>query len=176
MNPPSPDTATTALSGVKVQNAQRRGEKLPHGSILDKDGNPSREPDDYYNGGSFVAFGGHKGYAMMMAAEYLGRIFSGADTFADPRHGNMLFRHQGITMIVFKADLFQPMSAYAAGTDAMAKQTRAIPPAPGFDRVMVPGDPEARTREIRQRDGIPIADDVWSSVAKTAKELGVEIG
>ncbi|MCL4535448.1 MAG: Ldh family oxidoreductase [Bacteroidetes bacterium] len=36
---------------------------------------------------------------------------------------------------------------------------KGVPPAPGFDEVMVPGEPELRTRQQRLREGIPLADD-----------------
>ena len=54
-------------------------------------------------------------------------------------------------------------------------RVRAIPPAPGFDEVLMPGDPEVRTRAIRQRDGIPIAEDIWQSVTETATSLECDI-
>ena len=168
------DFATAAVSGVKVKNAQRRNEQLPAGCIVDKDGNPSTNPDDFLAGGGQVAFGGHKGYALMMAAEFLGRIFSGSDVLADPARGGPIMRWHGASMIVFKADLFQPFADYARRADEMEQRTRAVPPAPGFQEVLVPGDPEVRTRAIRQRDGIPIHDDIWQSIVETATSLGIK--
>ena len=167
------DFATTTLAGVKAINAQRRNEPLPPGAAVDKDGNPTRDPEACFDGGGYLPFGGHKGYALLMAIEYLGRIFCGADARADPKRGGVHMRHQGISMMAFKADLFQPMVEYKHLADELQQQARAIAPAPGFKEVLVPGDPETRTRAIRQRDGIPIADDVWKSISDTAKELGV---
>lgn len=167
------DFATTAVSGVKVVNAHRRHEKLPPGCIVDKDGRPSTDPNDFYDDGAFVAFGEHKGYAIMLAAELIGRIFAGADAFAQPDRGTTLMRHQGVTMIVFKADLFQPYSDFGGRVDEMGQRTRAIPPASGFKEVLIPGDMEARCRADRQRDGIPIADDVWQTVVDAAASVGI---
>ncbi len=167
------DYATTALSGIKVVNAQRRGEQLPPGCIIDKAGNPTTNPNDFFDGGAYVPFGGHKGSALTMAVEFLGRIFTGADAFAEVGRGGLLAR-QGVTMIVFKADLFQPFAEYASRADEMGQRVRAVPPAPGFDEVLMPGDPEVRTRADRQRDGIPIADDIWQPIAEVATALGVE--
>jgi LDH2 family malate/lactate/ureidoglycolate dehydrogenase len=167
------DYATTALSGVKVVNAQRRGQQVPPGCIVDKDGNPTTDPNDFFNGGAYVAFGGYKGYALMMAAEFLGRIFVGSDDFVEAGRAGPTLRHQGVTMIVLKADLFVPFAEYAEWADEMERRVRAVPPAPGFEEVLVPGDPEVRTREARQRDGIPIADDVWKSITELAASLGL---
>ena len=169
------DWATTALSGVKVENAYRRGEQLPPDSIVDKDGNPSTDPGDFCAGGSYLPFGGHKGYTLMMAAEFLGRIFTGADSYVEAGRGGTIFPHQGVTMMAIRADLFQPFADYAERADEMERRVRTVPPAPGFDGVLAPGDMEARAREQRRREGIPIAEDVWQSFVEAAASVGVDI-
>jgi LDH2 family malate/lactate/ureidoglycolate dehydrogenase len=167
------DYATTAIAGVKVVNAQRSGQPVPPGCIVDKDGNPTTNADDFFVGGGHVPFGGHKGYCLMMAAEYLGRILTGSDSFAETGRGGPIFGHQGVTMISMRADLFRPLADYARQADEMEQRVRAVPPAPGFQEVLVPGDMESRTRTARRRDGIPIADEIWASVVQAAASLGL---
>ena len=169
------DWATTALSGVKVDNAYNRGEQLPPNAIVDKDGNPTTNPGDFFDGGGHLPFGGHKGYTLMMAAEYLGRIFTGADSYVEEGRAGAIMLHQGVTMVAIKADLFQPFAEYAERADEMERRVRAVPPAPGFDEVLAPGDLEARTREQRRREGIPIENDIWHSLTEAAASVGVEI-
>ena len=169
------DYATTALSGVKVINAQRRSESLPPGCIADKQGNPSTDPKDFLEGGGHLPFGGHKGYGLMMAAEFLGRIHTGADAFVEEERGGPIFRHQGVSMIVLKADLFQPIEDYSRRAAEMQTRVRSVPPAPGVKEVLAPGDPESRTRAARRRDGIPIADDIWQSVTEVAAAVKVKV-
>ena len=170
------DWATTALSGVKVDNAYHREEQLPPNSIVDKDGVPTTNPADFFDGGGHLPFGGHKGYTLMMTAEFLGRIFTGADSYVDTGRGvGSIMRHQGATMIAIKADLFQSFADFAARADEMERRVRAVPPAPGFDEVLAPGDMEASYREQRRRDGIPIADDIWQSFTEAAASVGVNI-
>ena len=168
------DYATTSVAGVKVVNAHRRQEQLPPGCIVDSDGNPTTDPNDFFNGGGHLAFGGHKGYALMMATEYLGRIFTNANAFIDEERGGMYDRYAGTFMIAFKADLFQPMDEYTHFADEMAERTRAVAPAPGVEKVLVPGDMEAAACKVRERDGLPIEDDVWSTIVEAAELLGVE--
>lgn len=167
------DFATTALSGVKVMNAYRRHEQLPPGCIIDRDGNPTANPNDYFAGGAYLPFGGHKGYALMMAVEFFGRIFTGSDVFAEAHRGGPEMRHQGDTFVLLRADIFQPFAEYAKRADELERRVRAVPSAPGFKEVLVPGDLEFRTRPIRRRDGIPIADDIWQRVTELAASLGV---
>lgn len=169
------DFATTAISGVKIENARDKQQLLPPGCIVDKDGNPTTDPAAFYNGGAHVPFGGHKGYALMIATEFMGRILTGSDTFAQEPLGGAIFGHSGMTAIVFRADIFRPFAGYAGAVDEMERRTHAVPPAPTFDRVLTPGDLEAETRAVRLRDGIPIPDDLWQKLNEVALSLGVKV-
>ena len=79
-------------------------------------------------------------------------------------------------MIAFKADQFQAMANYTSRAEEMANRVRSVAPAPGFEEVLVPGDPEARARALRAKEGIPIAADIWQRISETAESLKVEIG
>jgi LDH2 family malate/lactate/ureidoglycolate dehydrogenase len=182
-NPTEPDQRTMLLDYATTYRAQgalflanMRGEEVSPEFVIDRDGNPSTNADILAQGGHLLPFGKHKGYALMMAAEYMARIVSGSDEFVDPDRGSDMFRHQGVTMIVFKADLFRPMERYAESAYQMSQRARAVAPAPGFDEVLVPGDPEANARARRQDEGIPIADDIWAMICENAEALGVDTG
>ena len=168
------DFATSAISGVKVDNAYSRGESLPPGCIVDKEGRPTTDPADFFEGGGHTPFGQHKGWAIMLAAEFLSRILLGSDSFADAQTSDDVLRHQGDTFLVFRADLFQPYSTFARRADEMQQRVRAVPPAPGFKQVRVPGDPEVETQARREREGIPIAEDIWQRLVETAESLGID--
>ena len=169
------DFATTALAGSKVVLADNRGQKVLPGSIVDKDGKPTTDPADFLDGGSHLPFGGHKGYALMLAVEFLGRIFTGSDSYAEAQRGGKVMRHQGIAIVAFKADLFQPLAEFARRADEMERRVRAVKPAPGFGEVLVPGDLEARARTAQRREGITISDDIWKELSDLAESLGVSI-
>ena len=170
------DFATTAVSGMKVVNARRRGQQLPPGSIVDADGNPTTDPDAFFAGGGHLPFGAHKGYALMMGLEFLGRIFSGSDDFAEEGRGGVIMGHQGVTMLAIKADLVRDASAYLHGAAQMMADVHAVPPAPGFAEVLAPGDLEARTRAQREREGIPVHDDAWQDLLDAASSVGLTVG
>ena len=169
------DYATTAVSGSKVLTAKDRNVQLPPGSIVDKDGAPSTDPDAFLDGGALLPSGGHKGYGMMLGVEFLGRLFSGADAFSEENRGGPIFRHSGVTMLVVKADLFQPMKDYLVRAEELGAQIRSVPPAAGFDAVLMPGDLEAQAQAARERDGIPVEEPLWHRLENLAAELGVTV-
>lgn len=169
------DFATTAASGVKIDNAYRRRELLPEGWLVDKEGNPTTNPDDFFDGGAHRPFGAHKGYSIMLAVEFLGRVFTGADAFSDPNWCSDIMRNQGVSFFFLRADLFQERAEYRCLADELSRLVRTSAPAPGFSEVMAPGDPEVRARAQRGRDGIPIADDTWGDLVELSRSLGVEV-
>lgn len=169
------DYATTTRAQGAVFLAKLRGQSLPPGFVIDKEGNSSIDPNVLDHGGAMLPFGSYKGYALMMAVEFLARLVSGSDDHIDPNRGDDMFRHQGVTMIVLKADLFRSMANYSQSAHEMAQQARSIAPAPGFDQVRMPGDPEADTRATRQEGGIPIAEDIWKMLTEQATTLGLDI-
>jgi LDH2 family malate/lactate/ureidoglycolate dehydrogenase len=50
---------------------------------------------------------------------------------------------------------------------------KAVPPAPGFDEVLLPGEPEQRTQAERERDGIPLPPTLVTTLTELSAELGV---
>src|SRR5262249_59504187 len=74
------DYATTAIGGGKVMVAKDKGLPLPAGTVIDRDGRPSTDPDALLDGGGLLPFGGHKGYALAFFAHVLGQALTGGDT------------------------------------------------------------------------------------------------
>ena len=168
------DFATTAVAAGKIQVARAKGSPLPEGSILDKDGKPTTNAEDFYQGGVMLPFGGHKGYALSMVVELLGRVMTGADDFAEGTRGGEVYGHSGTMIIAIDPGLFRDREAVNKGFADTFAWVRAVPPAPGFDRVMVPGEPERTTREARSRDGIYVEDATVAAIRATAIELGLD--
>jgi uncharacterized oxidoreductase len=54
-----------------------------------------------------------------------------------------------------------------------AKYVKSSRPMQGVTEVLVPGEPEARTRETRLREGVPLQADTWAAIRATGDQLGV---
>jgi LDH2 family malate/lactate/ureidoglycolate dehydrogenase len=166
------DIATSVMSGLKVQQAADAGTQVPSGSIVDRDGHPTTDPNALANGGAHLPFGGHKGYGFMLAAEALGRIVTGADQWSDTTRGGPWLRHAGYLLIGVLADRFVGATGYERAMTTLFDDIRAIPPAPGSSAVLVPGDAEARAR-ARLGETIDIAEPVYRWLLETAAASGV---
>ena len=110
------DIATTRVAGGKIQLAHSKGQKLPAGWIIDKHGNPSTNPDDYYGGGALLPFGEHKGFGLMVASEILGRILTGAEDHAHNERAGVHHLKQGAALIAIDAGVFSSSEQFASRT------------------------------------------------------------
>ena len=166
------DFATTAVAGGKVMVARDRGVPLPDGVAQDREGRPTTDPAAVLDGGSLLPFGAHKGYALAFFTQLLGQALTGADALAGEERGP--FGGAGAFFVAVDPGLFRPAGEAAASAGRFAEAVRALPAAPGFERVMAPGDPEARSR--RERAGaIPLPEETWRQIAGAAAELGVPL-
>jgi LDH2 family malate/lactate/ureidoglycolate dehydrogenase len=166
------DFATSVASEGKVRVYRARGQKLPEGWILDKEGRPSIDPNDYYDGGTLLPVGGsagHKGFCLAFMTDLFGGILSGDDFPGAP--GNAL--SNGSLIVAIDIERFAPLAAVRSKVSRMVNFVKDVPPAEGYEHVMYPGEKEARSRIERRRKGVEIEDDTWNQVLALVKEYGV---
>ena len=161
------DYATSSIAISKALLARSRGLPLPDRFIVDRDGNPSDDPEAYFDGGNLLGFGGHKGYALSLLVGLLCGL-SGDHEAGDGRI-------VGHVMLVMTVDGMTPLAPYREATRAFLDRVKSTPPAPGFDEVIVPGDFEHRSRVERLRGGIEIPQLTWAELEACGRTLGVAL-
>jgi LDH2 family malate/lactate/ureidoglycolate dehydrogenase len=163
------DFATTIVAEGKLQVLRAKKEPVPLGWIRDRAGNPSTNVEDFYGGGTLALFGAHKGYGLALVTEVFSGILGGIELYQQDRIS------AGTFILVFDPSVFRPLADIAGDVSALGDEMRVVPPAPGFTEVLVPGDPERRSRARREVEGIPLPDDTWERLRQTARELGVGV-
>ena len=162
------DISTTVLAEGKVRVARDKHEQLPLGCILDKDGNPTTDPNDFYAGGMLQYFGGHKGYALAILVETLAGAMTGAYDYTDRGKGH------GVFMLAISPSGFDEPAAVQERVDRLFARIKAVPPAPGVREVLLPGEHGMETRRARLVEGIALPDDTWETLKKLAADLGLD--
>jgi len=163
------DIATAAVAEGKLRVARAKGEAVMPGLLLDPVGDPTVDPEDFYAGGTLLPFGGHKGSGLSVLVQILGRGLAGADPTALGAHrgGN------GPVVIALDVAPFTDLDAFAAEVEAVCAGMKETAPAAGYDEVLIPGEPETRSRERRSAAGIPVAESTWRELRSLAERLGV---
>ena len=71
------DWSTATMAEGKVAVARARGETVPDGVLVDADGEPSTDPNDFYDGGALLPFGAHKGSGLSVMIQIVGGALGG---------------------------------------------------------------------------------------------------
>jgi LDH2 family malate/lactate/ureidoglycolate dehydrogenase len=162
------DFATSAVAAGKLEVARAKHERLAPGILLDRDGNPTTDPEAIYQGGMLLPFGGHKGSALATLSVLLAHVLV-------PATDDETFGLPGTLIVAIDVGLFRDRAAVERETDGIIDKIKSVPPAPGFGEVQVPGEPEVRAAQRRSREGIPIPGDTWAAIIATAQRLGVSV-
>lgn len=171
------DMATSVVAKGKVQLMAKEGRTtMPSGWALDADGNPTQEVQAVLDGGMMLPVGGPKGYGLALVVEIVSALLSGADF--GPHLGNMyrdFDRPQNIGHFFGALDIaaFLPIPDWTARIDRMVDEIKAVPCAPGYEEILVPGEIERRCAERYQAEGIPMAADVYDEITRIAARFGV---
>jgi LDH2 family malate/lactate/ureidoglycolate dehydrogenase len=163
------DFATSVIAEGKLQVARAKGIKIAEGVVLDAQGNSSTDPNDFYNGGVMLPFGGHKGYSLSLMADIFGSLLSGAETMGESPNT------VGTFMLAVNIAAFRPFADFTKAVDHRFDEIKAVPPAPGFKEVLIPGEPEARSRAQRVEEGVPLPEDTWHRLVETGKKYNVDV-
>ncbi len=180
------DFATSLVAEGKVLVASNGGKKLPEGALIEPDGSLSSDPHTLYgdypevgaripgNGlGAIRAFGEHKGSGLALMCELLAGAFT-AGGCAGPAETRGCITNGLLSIYLSPAHFgteeeFQRMGRQYVDWVAAS---RPIDPATG---VLMPGEPEARNRAARLRDGISLPGNIWADLRQTATKLGVPV-
>lgn len=170
------DITSSVVAEGKVRVKRNREEKIPKGWIVDGYGNPSTDPADLYGtpSGAILPFGGivaHKGFALSLVIDILsgGLSRAGCSRRDAERIGNALF------MEVINISSFIPIEEFYSEVNNLIKFVKSSKLAPGFDEILIPGEPEIRVKRERSKEGIFVDDETWRQIRETAQKLDVEI-
>ena len=173
------DIATSVVAAGKLQRAKGRGERIPLGWGVDRNGVPTNRPEEVLDGGMLLPVGGHKGFGLAMVFDLLCGPLTGAGWFtgvtglALPEYPKP--QNTGHLFAALDVGQFRPVDAFLTEVDQAIAAVHAAPRAPGVERIYVPGEIEFETAEARRRDGIPLDPHVLASLNELARELSVGV-
>ena len=166
------DMATSAVAQGKLRVAHNKGAKIPHGWLIDDQGNPTDDPRWGVLAplGAMLTTGEHKGYGLAVACELLGGALTGGGvTDYDNKTRRRVLN--GMLSILIDPKRLGTSETFAKDAKSFLAWVRASRPAPGADRVRIAGEPEREMRARREREGVPVDDETWKEIRGAAAKL-----
>lgn len=182
------DMATTTVANGKLEVLQRKGLDAPLGWTQDAEGNPTTDAYSLKKGGSMLPLGGdreqggHKGYCLGAMVDIFSAVLSGANygpwvppfvAFLEPPK-NQVGKGIGHFLGAIRVDAFRSAAEFKKEMDHWIDTFRNAEPASGYEKVLIPGDPERELTEERKKNGIPVHELVVADLQELGKKFGIE--
>ncbi len=181
------DFATTTAANGKLEILQRKNADTPLGWVQDAAGQPSTDANILKKKGALLPLGSdrehgsHKGYALGSIVDIFSAVLSGASygPWAPPfpayvpMPDNMPGQGLGHFFGAMRIDAFRPADEFKQHMDNWIQRFRSAKPAEGFDKVLIPGDPEREMESIRMKEGIPLVDSVEEDLKLIAEKFSL---
>jgi delta1-piperideine-2-carboxylate reductase len=159
------DMATSAMAHGDVQIAARAGQSVPPGTGVDRDGEPTCDPQAILDGGALLPFGGHKGSALSMMVELLAAALTGGHfsfEFDWSQHPGARTPWTGQLLIVIDPDKGGPGDFAARSLDLVHRMQAA-----GLTRLA--GERRYRNRELAGERGIALSRVEWARLLELTR-------
>ena len=164
------DVTTSTVAEGKLMVAVNKGESVPEGWIIDRDGAPTTDPKAFYDGGALLTVGAHKGSGLSIVTDLLaGAVSTGRSSDPD----DPVLRNKMLSIYIAPA-VYAPDGWVTAEARRFVDWVKASPPMKEGEPVLTPGEIERRTRAQRLREGVPIDDKTLADLLSAARSVGID--
>jgi L-2-hydroxycarboxylate dehydrogenase (NAD+) len=183
------DFATTTAANGKLEILQRKNLDTPSGWVQTKEGGPSTNANELKKGGALLPLGGdaahgsHKGYMLGSIVDIFSAILSGANygpwvppfPAYVPMPENMPGEGIGHFFGAMRIDAFRPATDFKMNMDQWIHRFKNSTPAEGFEKVIIPGDPEREMEKNRLENGIELLPAVINDLDELALKFNLDV-
>jgi LDH2 family malate/lactate/ureidoglycolate dehydrogenase len=171
------DMATTTVAMGKIYKANIMGEtEIPSGWAMDAEGNPTTSTQAALSG-SLMPLGGYKGSGLAMMVEILCGVLSGgaiSTQLGGLRNRTQPFRVSQF-FLAMEISRFMPLQQFTERMRNFIALVKSSAPAPGYEEVLVAGEPEWRSEAERSALGIPVDSSHWNNLVSLAARYRVPV-
>lgn len=170
------DMATSLVAQGKLILAQKEGREIPLGWGLDKNGDPSTDPNAVLNGGTLLPFGGPKGYGISLAIEIMCACLATAAKSTEMGSMYNFNRTQDTGFVIGAFDISKIISIdeFNDSVSRIFEEIKATPKIDGISEIFIPGEIEDRKYDKAEAEGLDLSDAVTDDLRGIAAELHIK--
>jgi ureidoglycolate dehydrogenase (NAD+) len=167
------DFSTGVVANGKIMGAADRGEKIPVGWGLDKEGRDTTDPKAVE---TLLPLGGAKGAGLSFMIECMTSLLLSHPRVAPDLESWAIGDDPFLNGTAIAIDIggFGDPDRFAAEAERLGKSISVLARADGVDKIMLPGERGDAIRAEREANGIPIPKGTWQRIAKAAEAVGVK--
>ena len=166
------DMATTVAAYGKVKAKAQRGEMMPEGWMIDRQGKPLLDPTKS-DEGFLLPIGGYKGYGLSLVVGILAGTLNGAAMGSQVIDFNKDFvstTNTGQAIAVIDPAAFGDIDEFKQNIDRLIQELRTAERMPGVDRIWLPGEQSHHKRLDHETHGVELAPGLVKQLNELAAE------
>jgi LDH2 family malate/lactate/ureidoglycolate dehydrogenase len=169
------DMSPTVAAFGKVRLAAQRGEQMPIGWMIDRDGKPLTDPKRA-DEGYLLPIGDYKGSGLSLIigilAGALNRAALGREVVDFVKEAGKP-TNTGHAIAAIAIDAFMPAADFKRAIDRVIRDIRNSPRLPGVERIWLPGEQSHAKLLDRRANGIPMPKSLRDTLDTVARELSI---
>jgi LDH2 family malate/lactate/ureidoglycolate dehydrogenase len=169
------DMATTVAAYGKVKAKAQRGEMMPEGWMIDRQGKPLLDPTKSEEG-FLLPIGGYKGYGLSLIVGILAGTLNGAAMGRQVIDFNKDFStttNTGQAIAIIDPSAFGDITEFKLNVDTLVRELRGSERMPGVDRIWLPGEQSHEKRLSNEAHGIVLAPSLMKQLNDLAAQLNI---
>jgi len=169
------DMATTVAAYGKVKAKAQRGEMMPQGWMIDRQGRPLLDPKRSEEG-FLLPIGGYKGYGLSLIVGILAGTLNGAamgSQVIDFNKDEKSVTNTGQAIAVIDPAAFGDIAQFKQSVDHLVRELRGSQRMPEVDRIWLPGEQSHAKRLAHEARGIPVSANLVLQLNALAEQLQV---
>ena len=168
------DVANTVAARQKIFSYAREGWQLPDGWAMDKDGNPTNDPQEAING-LLMPVGGHKGAGLATMIDIILGTLSGGTYSRSICANTVTDREQHIAHLFFlmNPDFYMSREALDGHIAQYVADFKSVKRKADVPEILLPGELEWKNTQERRANGIPVSAAVLKELNAFADKIGV---
>lgn len=175
-HPISLDIANSIVARGKIRLAAAKGETIPIGWSLNKDGEPTEDPEEALESGVILPIGGYKGYGITLMVDILTGILTGSnfghDVLSFEKDGK---RKCGHLFISLNIEAFMSISEFKQRVEDLVTMVKSAPKINKEKNIFMPGEIEW-TKKLNQQPGkIKVFESFIGDMKNICKEHHVKV-
>jgi LDH2 family malate/lactate/ureidoglycolate dehydrogenase len=169
------DMATTVAAYGKVKAKAQRGEMMPEGWMIDRQGKPLLDPTKS-DEGFLLPIGGYKGYGLSLIVGILAGTLNGAAMGSQVIDFNKDFTtttNTGQAIAIIDPSAFGDIDEFKQNVDRLVRELRGADRMPGVDRIWLPGEQSHQKRIDHEKNGVLLAPSLVKQLGELALQLKI---
>ena len=169
------DMAPTVAAYGKVRLKAQRGEQMPVGWMIDKEGKPLTDPKRA-DEGHLLPIGDYKGYGLSLIigilAGALNRATIGREVIDFVKETGKA-ANTGQAIAALAVETFMPVGEFKRAVDGLIRDIHNSQKLPGVERIFLPGEQSHAKLVERRAHGVPIPKALRESLDAVARDLNI---